>query len=123
MKLIRSIICLFLVSLFFSASSLEAGSSASLFLRTFVPPTISTSIKESQLNSNQSLWLLKSQSNAQFPLEGQKYEVEGLDQAGMEAHIKKVTANDRTVQHEILISRLKYSMKNDAVIFLKISAN
>ena len=123
MKLIRSIFIVFLVTTFFSSKALKAGSSASLFLRTFVPPTISTSIKESQINSNQSLWLIKSQSNAQFPLEGQKYEVEGLDQAGMEAHIKKVTEKDSTIQYEILISRLKYSMKNDTVIFLKISAN
>ena len=104
-------------------TDLRANTSASLFLSAFVPGSIKTSIWESRLNSTQTLWLLTSQMNSQYPLEGQKFEVEGLDQAGVEAQIKQIVGNDRTIQHEILISRLKSSLNSNKNIFLKISAN
>lgn len=102
---------------------LRAQTGASLHLRAFVPPFIKTNVRESRLNSTQTLWLLTSQTNSQYPLEGQKFEVVGLDQSEMEARIKKIVGKDQIIQHEILISHLKSSMKNDKIIFLKISAN
>lgn len=94
-----------------------------LFLRAFIAPAINTRIKESKLSPTQSLWLFSSQMNSRYPSEGQKFEVEGLDQSGIESHIKTIVGSDRTIQYEILISRLKSSMPENKPIFLKISAN
>ena len=113
----------FLFSMTLVNPKLSAQSSSSLFLRAFIPRSIGTSVKSLQLNSTQTLWLLKSQINAEYPLEGQKFEVEGLKQAGVEAELKLIVSNERTIQHEILISHLKSSIKSNKNIFLKISAN
>jgi len=102
--------------------SVKAETKSSLFLRAVIPLSLNTKIRQMDLNSNKSLWILTSQNNSQYPLEGRKYEVQGLNQEGMEAHIKKVITKDRTIQHEILISHLKSSIKKK-VIILKISAN
>jgi len=104
-------------------TELMAETHASLFLSANVSHTVSTNIKESQLSATLSLWLLSSQSNSLYPLESQKFEVEGLDQVELESHIKKIISPDRTVQYSILIKQLKEKMKAKKSIFLKISAN
>jgi hypothetical protein len=101
----------------------HAESRSVLFLRAYVPPSINTNITESKLSATQSLWVFRSQMNSRYSSEGQKFEVEGLDQLGLEAHIKKVVGSDRTIQYELLINQLKSSMPIDKPIFLKISAN
>lgn len=111
------------IFLFSAVTELQAQTKSNLFLRAVISKTIGTRVTESPLGNNKSLWLLTTQMNSLYPEEGQKFEVTGLDQKIMDAQVKKVTASDRTIQHEILISRLKFSMKNDKVIFLKISAN
>ncbi|MBC7538951.1 MAG: hypothetical protein H7281_09025 [Bacteriovorax sp.] len=102
---------------------LKAESRSTLFLRAYVPGSISTNIKEMKLSATQSLWLFSSLSNSRYPRESQKFEVEGLDQAGLEGHIKKVVGTDHTIQYEVLITRLKFSLAPNKPIFLKISAN
>ncbi|MDD4973744.1 MAG: hypothetical protein PHY93_05305 [Bacteriovorax sp.] len=117
---------LFFVFLFLIQSlslELKAESRAVLFLRAYVPASISTKVNESRLSATQSLWLISSLTNSRYPSESQKIEVEGLDQVGIEAHIKKVVGVDRTIQYEVLINRLKSSMPVNKPIFLKISAN
>lgn len=61
--------------------------------------------------------------NSQYPLEGQKFEVVGLDQLGLDVQLEKIGGSGRVVQHKILINRLKTSVKTNKSIFLKISAN
>lgn len=104
-------------------TELRAETKSRLFLRAIVSNKIGTRVSELPLGNNKSLWLLTTHMNSLYPEEGQKFEVTGLNQKEMDAQVKKVMANDRTIQHEILISRLKFSMKNNKVIFLKISAN
>jgi hypothetical protein len=104
-------------------SNAFAGARSFLFLRSHVPATISTNVKESKVSSTQSRWLFSSQVNSRYSSEGQKFEVEGLDQAGLEAHIKQIVGSDRIIQFEILINQLKYSLPSNKPIFLKISAN
>lgn len=95
-----------------------------LMLRGYVLPSINTKIVQTELSPSKSLVTFSSQINSKFSREGQKFEVEGLDQAGMESHIKEIEGIDRTIQYELLINRLKTSMKtNGKPIFLKISAN
>ena len=114
----------FVVAMFILISStVKAETSGMLFLRSYVASSITTTVKESKISSNKSLWLFSSQMNSSHPTESQKFEVEGLDQAGLESHIKKITGNDRTIQYEVLINRLKNSATIDRPIFLKISAN
>jgi hypothetical protein len=117
---------LFFILLFISQSlslELKAESRSALFLRAYVPGSVTTNIKETKLSATQSLWLFSSQSNSRYPRESQKFEVEGLDQVGLEGHIKKVIGSDNTIQYEVLITRLKFSMSPNKPIFLKISAN
>jgi hypothetical protein len=102
---------------------LRAESRGSLFLRAYVPPSVTTSIKESKLSSTKSLWLFSSVMNSQYISEGQKFEVEGLDQEGLESEVKEIVGKDRTIQYEVLINRLKSKTPNNKPIFLKISAN
>lgn len=92
-------------------------------LRAFVRPSINTKIVQTRLSASKSLVTFSSQINSRHLREGQTFEVEGLDQAGMESHVKLVAGNDRTIQYELLINQLKASMPSERPIFLKISAN
>ena len=121
--MLKSLLFILLIATEFISPELKAESRSTLALRAFVPPSMSTNVKESKISSTLSLWLFSSQSNSRYPAEGQKFEVEGLDRIDMEAHIKKIVGNDHTIQHEILINRLKSTMKANKLIFLKISAN
>ncbi|MGZ3787305.1 MAG: hypothetical protein ACXVLQ_02215 [Bacteriovorax sp.] len=94
-----------------------------LQLRAFVLPSIKTSVKQLRMSSNQFLWIVSNHTNASHSSEEQKFEVEGLDQAGLESHINKVVTKDRTIQYEILINHIKFALPGSRPIFLKISAN
>lgn len=111
------------LSVLFFGSTLMAGTNSNFHLRAYVPHSIKTSFKEKRLANNRLLWLLTSQMNTQHPFEGQTFEVEGMNQGGLEAKIKTIMGNDRTIRHEILLESLKKSATNDRTIFLKISAN
>lgn len=111
-----------LMSLFLSASTYADGS-ARLVLRAYVPPTINTKISQTQLSSSKSLILFSSQVNSPNLRNQQKFEVEGLDQSGLEGDLKKIAGNGRTIQYELLIKHLKETMPSHGPIFLKISAN
>ena len=71
---------------------------ANLMLRAFVPPKITTKIVQTQLTSSKRLITFSSQVNSRQIQEGQKFEVEGLDQSGLEGEVKLLTGTDRTVQ-------------------------
>jgi hypothetical protein len=101
-----------------------AADRENLMLRGYVPPSFNTKIVQAELSPSQSLVTFFSQINSKFVREGQKFEVEGLDQAGMESHIKQIEGKDRTIQYELLINHLKASnLSKGKPIFLKISAN
>lgn len=120
MKLIWSIFVLFSVLLFKIDLKAETGS---LYLRAFVRPSLKSSLREKRQKQNKILWLYRGQTNSEYPLEGQKFEVEGMDQAGLEAKIVHIAGKDRMIELEILITSLKLSAKNEQPVFLKISAN
>ncbi len=88
-----------------------------------MPLTAKTSISQYNVNANVALLILSSQVNSESLQESQKFEVEGMNQAGLEGHIKKIVSNDRTIQYHLLINRLKSTAVDDKPIFLKISAN
>ena len=94
-----------------------------LMLRGRVPSSISTKISQVQLSSSKSLVKFSSQINSKHINEGQKFEVEGLDQLGLSGQIRLVAGNDRSVSYELLIRNMKSSLSIDKPIFLKISAN
>jgi hypothetical protein len=123
MKLIGLTILFFFHTALIPIDLEAADKSASVFLRALISNSVKTNIREFHVNSHQTLWLLSSQVNAQYPIEAQKFEVEGLDQVGLEIQISKVMGTNRTIQHKILIDHLKFSMKTSKNIFLKISAN
>ncbi len=100
-----------------------AGTNATLVLRGFVPKAISTKITQTNISSRKSLVTFQSSINAKHLREGQKFEVEGLDQSGLEAKLTAVAGNDRMVQYELLVNHLKETMPTHKPIFLKISAN
>lgn len=100
-----------------------AGERSSVLLRGHVPLAINTHIAQTQLSSLKSLVSFSSQINSQYSRESQKFEVEGLDQSGIEGHIKLVAGNDRTIQYDLLINHLSNSLVSSKPIFLKISAN
>lgn len=100
-----------------------AGTNAILVLRGFVPRAISTKITQTNLSSRTSLLTFTSYINAKYSREGQKFEVEGLEQSGLEAKLSAVTGNDRMIQYELLVSHLQETMPVHKPIFLKISAN
>jgi hypothetical protein len=102
---------------------LHADSSSHLILRAVVPPSINTNIKQTHLSSRKSLWIFSSKMNSSHLRESQKFEVEGLDQEGIETHLKKVTGSDRTIQYELLVQRLRSTVVTERPLFLKISAN
>jgi hypothetical protein len=102
---------------------LRSETTSNLFLRAIVQPSIVTNFNESKINETQSLWLFSSKMNSRYYGEGQKFEVEGLDQAGLQSHIKHTVGIDRSIQFEILINRLNASTSILKPIFLKISAN
>jgi hypothetical protein len=112
-----------LTLLVFWTRALHADSSSHFILRAIVPPSINTNITQTHLSSTKSLWIFSSKMNSKHLRESQKFEVEGLDQAGIETHLKKVTASDRTIQYELLVQRLRSTAVTDRPIFLKISAN
>lgn len=117
----RFTITLFLASLFSNQS--HSDDRVNLMMRGYVPPSINTIIVQTQLSSSKSLVTFSSQINSKHLQESQKFEVEGLDQAGMDGHVKLVAGNDRTIQYELLINHLKDVMPDQKPIFLKISAN
>lgn len=106
-----------------SSTHSYADDRASLVLRAYVPPAINTRVIHTQLSSSKSLVTFSSQINSRHLRESQKFEVEGLDQSGIEGHIKKVAGNDRTIQYELLINHLSTALLTSRPIFLKISAN
>ena len=109
---------------FFTSIKVTAAERENLMLRGYVFPSINTKIIQTDLSASKSLVTFSTQINSRWKREGQKFEVEGLDQAGMEAHIKNIAGNDRTIQYELLIQRLKTSKaSSEHPIFLKISAN
>jgi len=93
-----------------------------LVFRAYVPPSISTRVITTQLSRSQSLVTFSSQMNSRFHEEQQKFEVEGLNQKGLESSLKKVR-NGRIIQYELLVKCIKDNMHNEKPIFLKISAN
>jgi len=100
-----------------------AESKGTLQLRSQVPLTAKTSISQYNVSANVALLVLSNQINSEVLQESQKFEVEGMNQAGLQAHIKKVTSSDRTIQYHLLIKRLKSTATTEKPIFLKISAN
>lgn len=117
----------FLITLqltFFSIAGALATDRENLMLRGHVFPTINTKIVQTDLSASKSLVTFSTQINSRWKREGQKFEVEGLDQAGLESHIKHVAGNDRTIQYELLIERLRSTKASEhKPIFMKISAN
>lgn len=111
-----------LLSLSFS-THIYADDRINLVLRGYVPPAINTRVTQTQLSSSKSLVTFSSQINSRHLRESQKFEVEGLDQSGIEGHIKLVAGNDRTIQYDLLINHLSASLATSKPIFLKISAN
>jgi hypothetical protein len=107
----------------FLAKSSLAGTNATLVLRGYVPPAINTLVTQTQLSSKVSLITFSSHINAKYMREAQKFEVEGLEQSGLEAKLTAVAGNDRTIQYELLVSHLQETMPVHKPIFLKISAN
>lgn len=116
----RLILSLFFLFIGFSA---QAESKGSMELKAFVPLTVKTSISQFNVSNREALLILSNQVNSEFSQETQKVEVEGMNKAGLEAHLKKIVSNDRTIQYHLLINRLKSTAVNDQPIFLKISAN
>lgn len=106
-----------------SLSPSHADDRSNLVLRGYVPPAINTRVTQTQLSSSMSLVTFSSQINSRHLRESQKFEVEGLDQAGLEGHIKLVAGNDRTIQYDLLINHLSTALLTSKPIFLKISAN
>jgi len=100
-----------------------AGDRTTLMLRGYVPPSINTHVVQTQISSLKSLVTFSSQINSRHLRESQKFEVEGLNQSGLEGHIKLVAGNDRTIQYDLLINHLSNSLITSKPIFLKISAN
>lgn len=94
-----------------------------LVLRAYVPPSINTKIVQVQLSSSKSLVSFSSHINSKHMRESQKFEVEGLDQSGLDGHIKKIVGSDRMIQYDLLINHLSASIISSKPIFLKISAN
>lgn len=116
----KAILSIILVA---TCSYTYAGTTATLVLRGFVPRAISTKITQTNLSSRTSLVVFTSHINAKHLREGQKFEVEGLDQSGLEAKLSAVTGNDRMIQYELLVNHLRETMPVHKPIFLKISAN
>lgn len=100
-----------------------AGTTATLVLRGFVPRAINTKITQTSLSSRRSLVTFQSQINSKHFREGQKFEVEGLEQSGLEAKLSAVTGNDRMIEYKLLVNHLQETMPVHKPIFLKISAN
>jgi hypothetical protein len=110
-----------LIQFFFS--NVRAETKGELLLRAYVAPIIRTSFNQKLINSRQILLVISSQSNLEHPSETQKFEVEGIDQNGLDSHVKKIESKDHTVQYEILINRLQHTLPESRPILLKISAN
>ena len=100
-----------------------AGTNTTLMLRGFVPRTISTKITHSSISSTKSLLTFKSSVNARNMREGQKFEVEGLNQSGLEAKLNAVVGSDRMIHYELFVNRISKTIPEYKPIFLKISAN
>jgi hypothetical protein len=100
-----------------------AESTATLVIRGFVPRAISTKITQTNLSSRSSVITFSSQINSNFSLEDQKFEVEGLEQSGLESKLLPMTGSDRLVQYKLLVQYLQETIPVHEPIFLKISAN
>lgn len=107
----------------FLISQLQAKTVGELHLVAHVRSTSQTHVKQFNLSSNQLKWIVLNQINAEHSSETQKFEIEGLDQEGMDSHIKKIESKDRTIQYEILVNRIKNTLMENKPIFLKITAN
>ena len=118
----KKALCSLIFTAFYSFCS-YAGTNATLVLRGFVPSSVNTKITQTQLSSKMSLVTFSSHINAKYLREAQKFEIEGLDESGLEAKLTAVTGNDRTVQYELLVNHLRETMPAHKPIFLKISAN
>lgn len=101
----------------------SAETRSELFLHAYVRPTIGIELKEQKLGNSHSRYLISTQTNLENPREGQKFEVEGLDQKGIESHIDKIISKNRTIQYAILVKRLQNYSDSNKPILLKISAN
>lgn len=112
-----------LCAVFFLVKEVSAETRADLVLMGYVQPLIGIQLKEQRESGNQSLFFLSTQTNLEHPTEGQTFEVEGLDQKGLESHIDTITSKDHTIQYAILIKRLQSFMPTNKPILLKISAN
>lgn len=112
-----------LFSAFLLINAAIAGSRGSLVLRAQVGLSVNTIITTTELSSTKSVWVFSSQINSKYMLESQKFEIEGLDQTGVESHLKQVTGNDRIIQYELLVKHLSENQVQKKPIFLKISAN
>lgn len=115
-----SIVFIFSIML---SSQVVGDDRTNLVLRGYVPPSINTKVVQVQLSSSKSLISFSSQINSKHLSESQKFEVEGLEQTGLDGHVKHVTGNDRTIQYDLLINHLKNSIASSKPIYLKISAN
>lgn len=100
-----------------------ARTNANLVIRGFVASSVNTKITQTQLSSRTSLIIFSSQINGKHFREGQKFEVYGLEQSGLEATLTAVTGSDRMIQYELLVNHLKETMPAHRPIFLNISAN
>lgn len=107
---------------FLSSSIAQGGERGFVVLRAFIAPTINTTIDQTQLSLTSSRVTLKSEINSKYLREEQKFEVEGLDQEGLESELKLVAGNGRTIQYELLVTHLQRTMPAKP-IFLKITAN
>ncbi len=114
---------LIIITLLATSSTIQAGTNSTLVLRAFVPKAISTKITQTNLSSRKSLITFTSSINAKHLREGQKFEVEGLKQSGLEATLTALTGNDRMIQYELLVNHLRETMPVHKPIFLKITAN
>jgi hypothetical protein len=101
----------------------QAGTTRDLSLRAYVPPTSRTSLRERSMSTSQRLWIISNETNVEHAAESQKFELEGLTQPGLEAHISKVISHNRTIQYEILINRISNTLLIQHPIVMNISAN
>jgi len=106
-----------------SSTLTHAEERVNLVLRAYVPPAISTKISQTQLSSSSSLVKFSSQVNSKYIKEGQKFEVEGLEESGLSGKIEMVGGSERSISYEMLVKNLNTSLSKDRPIFLKISAN
>ena len=86
--------------------------------------TIKTDVGQLRLNDSESLVVFSSQINSKHINEQQKFEVEGLDQPGMNGIVRMVESeNQKLIQYEMFLKHSEEAFKDHRPIFIKISAN